>query len=280
MNEGIEKELEQVEQFYNIVIEFITNYSFQMIGALIILIIGIIASKYIQKYSLKLLQKTNIDETISSFLANFIRFLVVFMMAILALGKLGISIAPFIAALGALSLTAGLALQGSVSNFAAGVVLIATKPFKLGDTIRIHDIYGEVKEIKLAYTILVNEDKEQITVPNKYMIGDVLVNSYTNRIVEGNVGISYDSDVEKAIFLIKALLKENEKTSSDNEAIVGIQAFADSSISISYRYWVPTNEFFKVQYTVNLEILKSLQKAEITIPFPQREVKLLTNPTL
>lgn len=279
MNEGIEKELEQVEQFYNIVIEFITNYSFQMIGALIIFIIGIIASKYIQKYSLKLLQKTNIDETISIFLANFIRFLVVFIMAILALGKLGISIAPFIAALGAISLTAGLALQGSVSNFAAGIVLIATKPFKLGDTIRIHDIYGEVKEIKLAYTILINEDKEQITVPNKYMIGDVLVNSYTNRIVEGNVGISYDSDVEKAIALIKALLKENEKTSGDNEAIVGIQAFADSSISISYRYWVPTSEFFKVQYTVNLEILKSLQKAEIKIPFPQREVKLLTNLT-
>jgi len=278
MNEGIEKELEQVEQFYNIVIEFITNYSFQMIGALLIFIIGIIASKYVHRYSLKLLQKTNIDETISSFLANFIRFLVVFMMAILALGKLGISIAPFIAALGAVSLTAGLALQGSVSNFAAGIVLIATKPFKLGDTIRIHGLYGEVKEIKLAYTILMNEDKEQITVPNKYMIGDVLVNSYTNRIVEGSVGIAYDSDVEKAISLIKTLLKESEKTSSDNEAIVGIQAFADSSISISYRYWVPTSEFFKVQYTVNLEILKSLQKAEITIPFPQREVKLLSDP--
>jgi len=279
MNQDIKKELEQVEQFYNVVIEFITNYSFQIIGALLIFIIGIIASKYIQKYSLKLLQKTNIDETISRFLSNFIRFLVIFMMTILALGKLGISIAPFIAALGAASLTAGLALQGSVSNFAAGVVLIATKPFKLGDTIRVHEIYGEVKEIKLAYTILINEDKEQITIPNKYMIGDVLVNSYTSRIVEGSVGIAYDSDVEKAITLIKNLINENQKTSCDNQPIVGIQEFADSAISVSYRYWVPTNEFFKVQYAVNLEILQSLQKADITIPFPQREVKLLTDLT-
>ena len=117
------------------------------------------ASKYIHKYVLRLLLKTTIDETISSFIANIIRFLIVLMMAILALGKLGISIAPFIAAIGAISLTAGLALQGSVSNFAAGLVLIATKPFKIGDTIRVHDIYGEVQEIKLSYTILITEDK-------------------------------------------------------------------------------------------------------------------------
>lgn len=256
----MDKEIEQVEQFYNVVIEFITNYSFQIIGAIIIFIIGIFASKFICKYVLKFLLKTKMDETISHFVANFIRILIVFMVAILALGKLGISIAPFIAALGAVSLTAGLALQGSVSNFAAGIVLIATKPFKLGDTIRIHDRYGEVQEIKLAYTILINEDKEQITIPNKYMIGDILVNSYLYRIVEGSVGVSYDSEIEKAINIIKNLLAEHKNTSNDNKAIVGIEKFADSSIHISYRYWVPTNQFFKLQYEVNLEILNKFQK--------------------
>jgi small conductance mechanosensitive channel len=132
----MEKELEEVGHFYNVVIEFITNYSFQIIGAVIIMAIGIVASKYVHKYVLKMLLKTTIDETLGGFIANIVRFLVVAMMAILALGKLGISIAPFVAALGAISLTAGLALQGSVSNFAAGLVLIATKPFKIGDTIR------------------------------------------------------------------------------------------------------------------------------------------------
>jgi len=268
------KELEEVGQFYNIVVEFITNYSSQIIGAIIIFILGLIASKYIQKYTLKLLLKTSMDETISGFIANFIRFTVVTMMAILALGKLGISIGPFIAALGAVSLTAGLALQGSVSNFAACVVLIATKPFKIGDTIKMHDVYGEVKEIKLAYTILINEDKEQITIPNKYMIGDVLINSYSYRLVEGVVGISYDSDAKKTITLIKDLISTCSDTSSNQEPIVGIEKFGDSSIEIAYRYWAASDKFFKTQYEVNMKVLDALKTANITIPFPQREIKI------
>lgn len=272
----MDKELEQVGKFYNTIIEFITNYSFQIIGAIIIFILGLIASKYIHRYTLRLLLKTHIDETICGFVANFVKYLVIVMVGILALGKLGISVGPFIAALGAISLTAGLALQGSVSNFAAGIVLVATKPFTLGDTIRVHGLYGQVEEIKLAYTVLINEDKEQITVPNKYMIGDVLVNSYLNRIVEGTIGISYDSDVEKTISLIKSLLLRYNNESNENEAIVGIETFADSAITIAYRYWVPSNEFFKAQYAINLEILHALQNEGITIPFPQREVKLLS----
>ncbi len=273
----MEKELEDVSQIYNTIIEFITNYSFQMVGAILILIIGVMASKYVHKYVLKMLLKTKIDETICGFIASFVRFLVVAMMTILALGKLGISIAPFIAALGAISLTAGLALQGSVSNFAAGVVLIATKPFKLGDTIRIHDMYGVVQEIKLAYTIMINEDKEQITIPNKYMIGDVLVNSYAFRIVEGSVGISYDSDAKEAIQLIKNILSSSENTSNENESIVGIEKFGDSSINIAYRYWVKTDSYFKAQYEVNLSVLSGLKTANINIPFPQREIRMLND---
>jgi small conductance mechanosensitive channel len=219
--------------------------------------------------------KKNIDETLSGFVSNFIRFLVVAMMVILALGKLGISIAPFIAALGALSLTTGLALQGSVSNFAAGVVLVATKPFKVGDTITIHDVYGEVDEIKLAYTVLINEDKEQITIPNKYMIGDVLVNSFSCRIVEGSVAVGYSSGVDKAISIIKDVLSKHENISDTNESIVGIENFGDSGIDIGYRYWVPTKSFFKTQYSVNLEVLKALKDATIEIPFPQREVRIM-----
>lgn len=271
----MEKELEEVGHFYNIVIEFITNYSFQIIGAVIIFIIGIYASKYIHKYVLKVLLKTALDETLAGFIANFVRFLVVAMMAILALGKLGISIGPFIAALGAASLTAGLALQGSISNFAAGIVLIATKPFKIGDTITVQNTYGEVKDIKLAYTLLVNEDKEQITIPNKYMIGDVLVNSFEYRLVEGSIGIDYDSDVEECVKIIKSLLSSCEDVSNDNKPIVGIEKFADSAINIAYRYWVPTDSFFKTQYRVNLEVLNAINEAKITIPFPQREVTIM-----
>lgn len=271
----METELKDVSKFYNIIIEFFANYSLQIIGALIIIIIGIIASKYVQKLIFRVMTNHKIDETLSKFLSNFVRFLVIAMMSVLALGKLGISIAPFIAALGALSLTAGLALQGSVSNFAAGIILIITKPFKIGDTITIHDVYGEVEDIKLSYTILKNEDGEQITIPNKYMIGDVLVNSFSYRIVEGSVGISYDSDVENAISTIKGVLVAHNDINSEKEPIVGIENFNDSSIDIAYRYWAPTKSFFKTQYDVNLGVLNSLNATGITIPFPQREIKII-----
>ena len=273
--ELISKELEEVSHFYNIVIEFFTNYSFQIIGALIILIIGVVASKYIQKFVLKILLSNKIDETLSGFIANFVRVLVVLMMAVLALGKLGISIAPFIAAIGALSLTAGLALQGSVANFAAGVILVITKPFKIGDTLTVHDVYGEVEAIKLSYSVLKNEDGEEITIPNKYMIGDVLVNSFSYRVVEGSVGIAYDSDVNKAIEAVKNIISAQKDVSKDNAPIVGIEKFNDSSIDIAYRYWVPTKSFFKTQYEVNLQVLNSLNQANVMIPFPQREITVL-----
>jgi len=266
--------LAQMSKYYNMAIEFIVTYSMQILSAIIILIIGIIASKYIFTFILKMLQKYKIDETLSRFIANFVRILVVMMMGVLALGKIGISIAPFVAAIGALSLTAGLALQGSVANFAAGIVLILTKPFKIGDTITVHDIYGEVVEIKLAYCVLYNEDKEQITIPNKYMIGDVLVNSFEYRIVEGSIGIAYDSNIERVIEVIQGVLKEIEGVSQEYEAIVGIEKFSDSSIDIAYRYWVPSKSYFKTQYGVNLQVMHALQVEEIEIPFPQREIRI------
>jgi len=271
----MQEDLQEVSKYYDMIVSFFVNYSMQIVGAVIIFIIGLIVSRYVHKFLLNILIKRNFDQTLSQFVANFVRFLIIIMMAIIAVGKLGISIAPFIAALGAVSLTAGLALQGTVSNFAAGVVLVATKPFKIGDTITIHDVYGEVEEIRLSYTVLINEDKEQITIPNKYMIGDVLVNSFAYRVVEGSVGIAYDSDCENAIEVIKSLLRNHESLSESNEPIVGIEKFNDSSIDIAYRYWAPTNSFFKTQYSVNLELINALKTQNIIIPFPQREIKII-----
>jgi small conductance mechanosensitive channel len=269
------EDLQEVSKYYDMIIEFFVNYSMQIVGAIIILVLGVVVSKYLHKVILNLLLKHKFDQTLSQFVANFVRFLIILMVGILALGKLGISVAPFIAAIGALSLTAGLALQGSVSNFAAGVVLIATKPFKIGDTITVHDVYGQVEEIKLAYTLLLNEDKEQITIPNKYMIGDVLVNSFEYRIVEGSIGVAYDSNMSRCIEVIENILATHSELNEENKGIVGIEKFNDSSVDIAYRYWVPTKQFFKTQYNVNLKIIEAFNMEGIVIPFPQREIKIL-----
>jgi small conductance mechanosensitive channel len=266
--------LHYVQQFYNQAIEFLANYSFQIIGALIIVVIGWFLSKYIFNLLLKFFNKHDFDVTLGRFAANGVRGLIFGAMIIVAIGKLGISIAPFIAAVGAVFLTAGLAIQGSVANFAAGISLIISRPFKIGDTILVNKIYGEVEEIKLAYTTLRTEDEELITVPNKNMIGEVLINSFKYRIVEANVGISYDDDIEKAIEIIRNVIDNFENVSKENKSIIGIEKFGDNAVEIGMRYWIPTRSFFKVQYAVNLAVYKALVEAKLTIPYPQREVRI------
>ena len=274
------QQLQYVQEFYDQTIEFLANYSFQIIGALIITVIGWFLSKYIYTLLIKFFNKHNFDSTLGSFAANAIRILVFGAMIIVAIGKLGISVAPFIAAVGAVFLTAGLAIQGSVANFAAGISLVISRPFKIGDTILINNIYGEVEEIKLAYTTLRTEDEELITVPNKNMIGEVIVNSFKYRIVESRVGISYNDDINKAISIIKEVIDGFDNMSVDNKAIVGIEKFGDNALEIGMRYWVPTRSFFKIQYEVNLAIYKALNEAKLTIPFPQRDIHVYGQTTL
>ncbi|MBN2869998.1 MAG: mechanosensitive ion channel family protein [Campylobacterales bacterium] len=270
----MQQEIAFIQHFYTKTIDFFANYSIQIIGALIIVLIGWFLSKYVFNLLMKFFAKHDFDPTLGKFAANGVRILIFGAMIVVAIGKLGISIAPFIAAVGAVFLTAGLAIQGSVANYAAGISLIITRPFKIGDTILVNNVYGEVEEIMLAYTTLRTEDEELITVPNKHMIGEVIVNSFSYRIVESSVGISYNDNADKAISVIKEVIDRYENVSNDNAAIVGIAKFGDSAVEIGIRYWVPTRNFFKFQYEVNLLIYKALREEGITIPFPQRDVHL------
>jgi small conductance mechanosensitive channel len=272
----MDKELAYVNQFYMKVIEFLANYSFQIIGALIIVTIGWFLSKYVFNVLMKFFEQHDFDLTLAKFAANGVRILILGAMIVVAIGKLGISIAPFIAAVGAVFLTAGLAIQGSVANYAAGISLIITRPFKIGDTILINKVYGEVEEIRLAYTTLRTEDEELITVPNKNMIGEVIVNSFKYRVVELRVGISYDADAEAAIALIQGVIEGFENISTETKAIVGIEKFGESAVEIGVRYWVPTRSYFKTQFEVNMAIYKALKEAKITFPYPQREIRIMS----
>lgn len=272
--QGVENELQNLEKFTEVVISYLTNYSFQIIGAVIILLLGIYFSKYIHKVVKNLLIKYKVEQVLVDFFSSLARVLIIIFVIIIALGKIGISIGPVLAAVGAISLTAGLALQGSVANFAAGITLIFLRQFKIGDTLSVGNIYGVVEEIKLGFTILKNEDDEVITVPNKHMIGEVMVNSFEYRIVEGCVGVSYAQEPEKAIALISHILKSHTDLSKEQKPVVGIESFGESSIEIGYRYWANTKKYFKVQYEVNLQIFNSLKKEGIEIPYPQRVVQL------
>lgn len=271
----MEKELELAQQAYDVVVNFVVNYSFQLVGAVIILIVGFIVGGWVSRLLLRVQERRNVDVTLRQFIASTVRLVVIGLFVIIAVGKLGISITPFIAALGGLAVGASFAIQGPVSNYGAGFVIILTRMFKVGDTIAVQDCFGVVKDINLAMTTLVAEDGEDIVIPNKHVVGEIHRNSYSNRLVEGSIGIAYASDPDEAIAVIRQVLGKIEAVASEPAALVGIEAFADSSINIGYRYWVPTRNYFEIQYEANRDVFKALGEAGIAIPFPQREVRML-----
>lgn len=264
----MDKELESMQKFYNIIMEFFVNYSFQIVGAIIIILIGFFVAKKVAVWVENFCLSKNIDITLTKFISAAIKITIIVGTTIIALGKIGITITPFVAAIGAMSLGAGLALQGMLSNFGAGISIIATRPFIVGNTITIQGQTGIVKEIKLGFTILETEDKQEITIPNKHIVGEILVNSFEYTIVESSVGVDYNCDVEKAIELILNILENNENLSNEQKAQVGIKEFADSSINLELRYWALTTKYNEIQYKINLEIFNSFKKNNINIPYP------------
>jgi small conductance mechanosensitive channel len=268
--------LQTVQKLINLLMEFFVNYSFQVLGAIIVLIAGSIIANWIAGMFLKLMTKKKMDVTLSNFLASCVRGTVLAFAVIIALGKFGITIAPFIAALSAMAFGASFAIQGPLSNYGAGISIILGRPFVVGNTIRIGDVSGVVKEVKLAATILEDEDGIMITIPNKDIVGKIIHNSRENKIVESTVGVSYEGDPGKAIQIISGVLQKFPEVVKQPGPQVGIGSFGDSAVNIDYRYWVPTAKYYSTLYAVNRAVFEALGQAGVNIPYPQREVRILS----
>jgi len=271
----VKEELELVQQIYTVVVDFLVNYSFQLIGAIIIMVVGVLLAKWVSTILLRFLEHRDVDVTLRQFIASTLRLFIIAMFVMIAVGKLGISITPLIAAVGGLAVGASFAIQGPVSNYGAGFVIILTRMFKVGDTISVQGCSGVVSEISLATTHLVAEDGEDIVIPNKHVVGEIHRNSYESKLVEGSIGIAYGDNPKTAIAVIEKVIADHGDVATNPKPLVGVEAFGDSSINIAYRFWAPTMKFFEIQYGVNLAVFNALGEAGINIPFPQREVRML-----
>jgi len=271
----LKEEIEQVSAIYEIIINFFTNYSFQLIGAIIIFLLGYYIAGKVGKLVLRICEKQKLDITLSQFLASTAKMVVVILVVVVSLGKLGISVTPFVAAIGAISLGASLAFQGLLSNYAAGFNIILIRPFVVGDTIQVQGVKGVVKEVLLAYTILVDEDNVEITIPNKHIVGEVLHNSKHDSLLELVVGVSYDNDPINAVEVIEKAITQLNIAGEQSELQIGIDEFADSSINIGIRVWVPTTQLYRAKYKANKAIYLALKDADIAIPYPQRDVHII-----
>jgi small conductance mechanosensitive channel len=259
--------------------QFIVIYGFQFIGAIIILVLGWLVARWMAGITLNLCARAKLDVTLSAFFASITKTLVLVFVVIIALGKFGITIAPFIAALSAVVFGGTLALQGPLSNYGAGLTIILTRPFVVGDTITIQGVTGVVDNISLAYTHLSNEDGLDITIPNKQVVGEIISNSYANMLVETLIRISYKDDPELAISVIRKVIENNPGVSSKPAPLIGIAKFAESAMEIGLRYWVPSRRYYEIQYAVNGEIYRQIRERGIAIQYPQLHVQMINERT-
>lgn len=270
----MQDELDTVQRVTALVVDFFVRYSFQVLGALLIIVAGFVVAGWVGKVLLRALERRHIDVTLRQFIANTVRLVVIALFAVIALGKLGISIAPLIAAVGGVALGAGVALQGPISNYGAGLSIILTRLYKVGDTLEVLNCAGVVTDISLAATRLKAEDGEDIIIPNKQIVGEIHRNSYGHRIVEGRIGVAYSADPRQAVVLIAAELARAPDVATAPAAQVGIDGFEETSITLAYRYWVPTIRYFETRHAVNAAIYTALKEAGVDI-LPQREVHLV-----
>lgn len=271
----MEAELQQFQQIYVQVTTFFVEYSFQILGALIILALGYVVARRVGLVVEGFMVRHHIDVTLSRFTGAGVKILLIVMVVIIAMGKVGISVTPFVAAVGALSLGAGLALQGLLSNYSSGVSIIVTRPFVVGDTITVQGVTGVVQAVQLGNTMLTNEDGVQISVPNKYIIGEVIQNSFTYSIIESSVPVSYRSDPMQAIALIRQVLGNVQGIDPKRIPQVGIDSFGTNGFTLGIRFWARTELLFQARYHAHAEIFRILRDNRIDIPLPQHEVRLL-----
>lgn len=256
--------------------EFATTYGLIVLKALAIFIIGRWIVKILTSIAGRLMTKAGMDDMLRKFLRNILYAVSMTFVVIAAISALGIQTASLVAVLGAAGLAIGLALQGSLANFAAGVLMIVFRPYKLGDLVQIAGTEGFVEEVDVFTTVLRTPDKTKIIIPNGQVMGDQIIN-YTEaelRRMELVVGIDYSADIDQARSVILDAIKKSEHVVAEPAPQVTVAELGDSSVNLAVRPWVPSAKYAPASHELNERVKKALDAAGIGIPFPQRDVHL------
>ena len=266
----------EMEETLNKGYEFLMTYGISLLAAILIFIIGRWLADIISKLIEKMMIKGNADKTLAGFVKNISYVGIMVFVIIAALNKLGLETTSMVAVIGAAGLAIGLALQGSLANFAAGVMLIIFKPFKAGDFIKAGGELGSVQEIQIFNTILNAPDNRRIVVPNSKVTGDNITNfsGIENRRIDLVFGISYSDDMKKAKEVLMDIVTQDPRVLKDPAPVVAVSELGDSSVNLVCRPWVKPADYWGVYFDVVEKGKLALEKNGMTIPFPQRDVHL------
>jgi len=266
------------EEIWPKVQEFLWDYGPKVVGALVTLIVGWIVAKIIRGILKKVMRRAKVDGTLIGFIANLAYIALMAFVVIAALGKLGVQTGSFIAIVGAAGLAIGFALQGSLSNFAAGVLMIIFRPIKTGDFVEAGGATGTVNEIQVFATVMTTPDNKKIIVPNSSVMGGNIVNysALGTRRVDMVFGIGYDDDVKQAKQVLERIVAEHPLVLKDPAPVVAMAALADSSVNFNVRPWAKGSDYWTVYADVHEQVKSEFDKHGISIPYPQRDVHMHT----
>ena len=268
--------MESLDRYTDLAMSLVISYAPKLLLALVTLIIGLWLISIAVRLTEKGMVKSKTDQTLISFIGNLLSWGLKALLLISVASMVGIETTSFIAVLGAAGLAVGLALQGSLANFAGGVLIILFKPYKVGDLIEAQGHLGIVKEIQVFTTILTSVENKRIIIPN----GPMSNGSITNITAEGtlrvdlSVGIAYDADITRAKQVIMDILESDERILKQPEPFIGVSEMADSSVNFVVRPWANAEHYWDVHFDVNEKMKNALDSNGIEIPFPQRDVHL------
>ena len=265
------------QEMIQTLIDLLLAYGLRVVGAIVLLLVGRMVAGALRKGVHSAMTRRKVDETLIPFASGIVYYLAFAVVLIAVLGLFGIETTSLIAVLGAAGLAVGLALQGTLSNFAAGVMILVFRPFKLGDFVETGGSTGSIKEIGIFTTTLATPDNKKVIVPNAAAFGGTITNysAYGTRRNDMLIGISYDDDISRAIEVIHGILAADERVLKDPEPLVAVGGLGDSSVDLVVRPWCKGADYWGLRSDVTRRMKEQLEAAGCSIPYPQRDVHVL-----
>jgi len=271
MNSG----LSQLDQIKGTLIDLAIRFGPKLLTAALIMTAGAFAAGWAARGTLRALHRLELEPPVRMLISRVVRLAVIALFLIMALQNLGVELLPLIAGLGVAGAGVALAIQGVLSNIVAGLTIIFTKPYRVGEYISVVGVEGRVDAISLFSTSLIHPDLSRVVVPNRKVVGEILHNYARIRQCEITVGVAYDADLPGALSVIRELVQANPRVLADPAPLVQIATLADSTVQISVKPWVAIGDYGVTAGELNLSIVEELRRRGISIPLPQHEVRLL-----
>ena len=260
------------------IIFYFVDHGIQILTAIFIMGIGVLFARWVGNLIHRWLKSKSFDEPVSVLIVRAVKLLTVVFVGVMALGQMGVQITPLIAGIGVAGVGVSLAMQGILGNLVAGLTIIFTKPFTIGEYIEVLGVYGQVIEIELFSTTLLHVDNSRVIVPNRKIVGEILHNYGKIRQLDLSVAIAYRTDLTLALSTVKKIPQENPNVLKDPAPVVGIASLNESSISLAVKPWVKVEDFVPSQAEIYRSVIEGFRDKEIEIPAPRREIRII-NPS-